>query len=61
MDLSTAVQEHKIEFGIDTGAKCNVIVWQTYRRLHNLKPLEKSTKVLYSYSTIKFRQRALQN
>jgi hypothetical protein len=55
------VEEHKIDFRIDSGAKCNVMVWPTYRRRHNLKPLEKSTKVLYSYSTIKFRQRALQN
>ena len=39
-----------VTFCIDTGARCNVMVKDTYDKLPSKRSLEKSSKALYSYS-----------
>jgi predicted aspartyl protease len=44
-----------VTFRIDTGARCNVMVQDTYRKVASEGSLRKSSKVLYSYSNHRIR------
>ena len=44
-----------VTFRIDTGARCNVMVQDTYRKVADEGSLRKSSKVLYSYSNHRIR------